>query len=237
MFGLFPITIDSKNPQDITFKWRSCRTFFSIFFVVVSALTSCSVLKLQTEKGPLTASNIVGIVFVSSCCIICTLFFKISQNFKVVMIKWMETEAYLTVADYPLSSRSRLLKKEILFCTFLYIFLATLEHALYQSSAIYKFYYDISVCKPLKIDVVEAYIKHELESMIIIWPFSYSHFIGILFEYSNLSFTFFWSFLDLFIILISIGISFLFEKLNERLYNYKGLLVNESVWAEIRFIM
>lgn len=58
--------------------------------------------------------------------------------------------------------------------------------------------------------------------------------IGFALEYLNFSYTFFWNFLDLLIILISIGIAYLFEKINWRLQNIKRLMVDESVWEEIR---
>jgi hypothetical protein len=46
-------------------------------------------------------------------------------------------------------------------------------------------------------------------------------------EYMNITFTFVWSFLDLFIILISIAIAAKFQKINERLEFFKGRV---SLW-------
>lgn len=235
VFGLFPIEIDSKNPNEIRFKWRALKTFFSIIFIIGSFLTTCVVLKSQTEKGPLTASNIVGIIFFSSCCTISILFFKISQRLRLFMVHWTETESFFTCVEYQLPPKSWTLKKRILVCTILYVFLSTLEHVCYQASEIFNLIYAIQVCKPLKIDFAETFIGRHLSFIVEHIPFRYNHFIGFVLEYLNFSYTFFWNFLDLFIILISIGIKFLFEEFNSMLQNYRGLLVNETVWADIRF--
>jgi gustatory receptor len=234
LFGLFPINVDSKNPQEIIFKWKSPRTFFSLIFIVASSLIAFIVLKSQAENGPLTASNIVGVIFFLSCCIVCVLFFKVSQNFKLLMLNWMETEAYFTSNVYQLSPESWTLKKRILFCTILYLFSSTLEHVCYQLSQMHELWYAMKMCKQTEINLFETYVGRRFGFIIIYLPFRYNNAVGIMLEYLNFSFTFVWNFLDLFIILISIGISFLFEKLNWRLQNYKGLLVNKNVWADIR---
>jgi gustatory receptor len=151
------------------------------------------------------------------------------------MVKWIETESYFSYKDYPMPPESWILKKRIFFSTVLYLFVSTLEHVFYHLSEIYKYVYDVQMCKPEGINLVEAYVFRHLSFIIKHLPFSYNHFIGVGLEYLNFSYTFYWNFLDLFIILISIGMSFLFEKVNWRLQNYKGLLVNQDVWAEIRF--
>lgn len=235
VFGLFPIEIDSKNPSKISFKWRSWKTFFSIIFVIGSFLTASFVLKGQMEKGPLTASNIVGIIFYSSCCTISILFFKISQRWKLLMVEWTETESFLTCDEYELPPKSWTLKKRVLICTALYIFLSTLEHVFYQASEIFNQIYAYEVCETLNKNYVQHFIERHLSFIFAHMPFRYNHLIGFLFEYLNYSYTFFWNYVDLFIILISIGIKFLFEKFNWRLQCYRGMVVNETVWADIRF--
>lgn len=235
VFGLFPIDISSKDPQKIIFKWQALRTIFSFFFIVSSTITSVCALKHQIGLGQLTAKNIVGILFFSSCTIICILFFKISQKLQALMKIWMKTELNFLCANYQLPVTSWSLHKRIMFVTVLYLILSTLEHVFYASSEITKLVHDLELCNQTDFDTISVYIHRHLNFLTSNLPFPYNNFIGIFMEYLNISYTFFWNFLDLFIILISIGIAFLFEQINCRLRGIKGLIVNEGVWAEIRY--
>lgn len=231
---MFPIDISSKNPQKIIFKWISLRTFFALIFVAGSSITTLAVLKHQMSLGPLTASNIRGVLFFTSCAIICILFFRFSLNFKTIATFWMKTESLFSVINYQFPRASWLLQKKILFCTVFYLTLSTIEHFLFLASEIYKLNHELQFCNKTDVDTVEIFINRHLSFVVKVLPFRYNNFVGLFLEYLNFSYTFFWNFLDLFIILISIGIAFLFEKINCRLSELKGLFVNEDVWAEIR---
>jgi hypothetical protein len=235
IFGLFPIDMNSRNPQSINFKWRSLRTVFSLIFVIGSFLTSILLFKKQLQSGPLTANNVVGIIFFGSCFLMSVLFFKLSQNWRRLMMIFTKTESHFQCTKYRLPSTVFSLRKKILICTILYLTSSFLEHIFYISSEIHSMLYDINYCNMTDIDVVEVYITRHLRFIVENLPFRYNHPTGLFLEYLNISYTFFWNFLDLFIILNSIGIAFLFENVNRRLQNYRGLLLNETLWAEIRF--
>lgn len=88
IFGLFPLYgISSKNPKDITFKWISLRTFFSLFSFFSYIIVLSLIFYRQTQLGPLTASNIVGIIFFANCALIFLLFFNISQKWRTIIMK------------------------------------------------------------------------------------------------------------------------------------------------------
>lgn len=233
-FGLFPLDgLDAKNPCDIEFKWKSLRSMFSLMFVFTSSLTTILVLKTQIQTGPLTPRNIVGIVFFSICAIICILFFRLSKKFKYFMIHWCKTEKLFLSKDYEVTSGWSL-KRKIWTMTAVYLTLSTLEHMMFLSSEIYKIVYEVNVCNHTKDDVVKEFIIKHLSHVVVNIPFSYNHIIGIFIEYLNFSYTFFWNFLDLFIILISIGISFYYRQINKRLENFRHCIVSEEIWSEIR---
>lgn len=232
LFGLFPIDIDSRNPQNICFKWRSPRTLFSLIFVIGSGLTALSVLKYQINEGPLTPRNIIGVVFFASCSIACVLFFKIAQKFNVFMIKWMTVESCFATHDYELPSTVTSLHKRVLITTILYLLASLLEHLLYFSSETNNLIFALNFCKLTDYNFIELLITKHLNFLFA--NISYNFLLGLFLEYLNVSYTFFWNFLDLFIILASIGLSFLFEKLNSRVQRCQGLIMSDSVWAEIR---
>lgn len=203
-------------------------------FVIASSLTTLMVLKKQVDAGPLTAHNIVGVIFFSSCSIICIMFLRVAHNFKKLMVRWTDVELNFSSIDYQLPTKCWSLRKRLVITTVAYLTLSTFEHSLYLSTEIHKFLYDVNICKPKDIDMLEVFISRHLGFVVNNLPFKYNIYAGLFIEYLNFSYTFVWNFFDLFIILISIGIAFLFEKINSRVDNFKGLIVNENVWAEIR---
>lgn len=205
-----------------------------MIFVFGTIFTSIITAKEQISAGPLTPSNIVGIIFFSSCGAVCILLFRVAQNFQRLMVRWTLTELKLLSIDYRLPPKCWPLRKRLLIITTVYLSLSTLEHLLYQAVEIHKHIYDLDSCKPEESNVVKLFIFTHFKPIMDNLPFGYNNFLGIFLSYLNFSYTFFWNFLDLFIILVSLGIAFLFEKINARLNNYRGLIVNENVWAEIR---
>lgn len=198
-------------------------------------MTTSFVLKSQVMQGPLTASNIVGIIFFASCSLISMCFFKIAQNLRKILVQWTHTEAFLSTEDYPLPPNTWKLKKKIFFATFFYLACSNLEHFCYLMSEAVTLAYAFQFCKYSETNYVEIFIHRHLKFSFDNISLRYNHFIGFFLEYLNFSYTLYWSFLDLFIILISIGINFLYKKLHFRMVCMKGLLVNEKIWAEIRF--
>ncbi|XP_070498769.1 gustatory receptor for sugar taste 64f-like [Chironomus tepperi] len=53
-------------------------------------------------------------------------------------------------------------------------------------------------------------------------------------QYINISFTFAWSFIDLFIMIMSMSIATKFKMINERLELFKGRILSDAFWDEIR---
>lgn len=62
----------------------------------------------------------------------------------------------------------------------------------------------------------------------------YSLLKGILGKMVNILATFAWSFMDLFVMLISVGLSSRFELINTMLFRAKGKPMTEDFWAEYR---
>lgn len=198
-------------------------------------MTSLLVLKRQMRLGPLTSNNIVGVIFFSSCAVISVLFLKIYQKFQDIMIRWVNMESILSDIAYELPSTSRSIYKRVVLTTIIYLSSSSFEHIFYLASEMYTLNFEIEFCNQTSVDPVEVFIKNHLKHLFEDIPFRYNHFLGFAMEYLNFSYTFYWNFLDLFIILICIGIAFLYEKMNWRLHSTKGLLMNAQAWEEIRY--
>lgn len=95
-----------------------------------------------------------------------------------------------------------------------------------------KVLYETQVCNWTSSNFVEDFITKHLYFTFSI--FDYSPYIGFLAEYFNVSFTFYWSFLDVFIMIVSIGISFNYEQLNNRIEFYRERVLPDETWLEVR---
>jgi hypothetical protein len=193
-------------------------------------------LAYQASLEPLTARNVVGIVFYACCFTNAVLLFRISTKWKLLMVKWMKTEEIFCREVYreTLPKAMWSLRKRIFIMTAVYMLLAFTEHGLWIASEINQFTVEVKTCNVTDRDFVELYIKKHLKFVFINLPFKYNHFLGFFAEYLNFTFTCYWSFINLFIILISLGCAILFEKINLRVKTLKRLLVGDSMWSEIR---
>lgn len=234
LFGLFPINAMSSNPKNLGFKWKSFRTIFALFIIFCCILTDILALQKQMSAGPLTPRNIASNVFLTSCWVQAVLFFQLSRQWKALVIRWVNTEKLFKSKDYELPKWQWPLKRRILVVTVFYFLFITLEHLAYQANTIVRVQYEVDFCNQTGFDRFELYSRDLIGYILKGLNLKFNYPLGILFEYLNFAYTFTWNFCNLFIILASVGIKFLFDTVNRRLGNMQGLFIREAVWAEIR---
>lgn len=182
------------------------------------------------SKVQFTPRNIIGITFFSSCFIIAILFFRIARKWRMLFVCWMKTESRFSSDDYKLPKSKWPLRKRVWIFTAIYISLAFIEHFLYFASVL--------VDRADKADngknALELFLLENFTSISKRLPIPNSVYLGLVLEYLNFSYTFYWNFLNLFIILISMGLSYLYETIQWRCESFRGLMINDSVWADIR---
>ncbi len=64
--------------------------------------------------------------------------------------------------------------------------------------------------------------------------FDYSGYLSLLFEVSNLLSAFIFTYRDVFVIIISIGLSVRFKQINKLLMENKGKIMSSDYWSEYR---
>lgn len=233
-FGLFPININSKQPLEITFKWKNYRTVIAITFILWAATTAICNLKVQTEAGPLTPSNVVGVIFFTICTVISILFFKKATELRKLLAVWWKVERIFLCEKYNFPEQRWTLKKRLKVCLIICLICGLLEHLFYLSAEFYKLGFEINHCNITGVDYVETFITKHLSFVLNNLPIPYNHVLGFIAEYFNFALTFWWNYLDLFIILTSIALSELFERIVYRMECLKTVPLNETIWAEIR---
>jgi gustatory receptor len=157
------------------------------------------------------------------------------MKWKMLMVQWMKTESLFVSDSYNLPKSRWTLRKRILIMATAYFSLAFIEHGFYLVSEITQLNIEIRECNQTDIIFAELYVKKHYKFILDRIPFQYNHFLGFLLQYLNFAYTFYWNFVDIFIILISLGIGILYDKINWRLEGFKRLLVNETLWAETRY--
>lgn len=234
IFGLWPINIDSKQPNEIIFKWKNYRTAISMFFCFWALFTAFGTLKSQLNAGALTPSNIVGVIFASVCFTISIIFFKIAIKFRKLIVFWHKVEQIFFCEKYDYPESRWPIRKRIKVFMWIFLAAATLEHLFYLSSEGYKLYFEFNYCNITDADSLEIFIQRHLSFVLTNIPIPYNNVLGIFAEFFNVSLTFWWNYLDLFIILVSIGLADLFEKISWRMECLKNVPISDILWDELR---
>lgn len=60
----------------------------------------------------------------------------------------------------------------------------------------------------------------------LFYVFAYSHWLAWLAKFLNILSTFIWNYMDVFVMIVSIGLSSKFRQLNDNLLKFKGMVSN-----------
>lgn len=192
-----------------------------------------------------------GLIFYFFGVLSSILLFKLAKQWREVLSAFQRVLDILSCEPYgPLPGWS--LKKRIRFASLALLILALIEHLMAWSSFIYERIYQYRECD-WKIEswfyyiatthLSQIYKRVPLNPATVAWS-----------EYMNASFTFAWNFIDLFIIIISLTVASMFEKINRRLEFFQGRvslslafsteiiasclvcfqIVNDDLWEEVR---
>lgn len=88
------------------------------------------------------------------------------------------------------------------------------------------------MCNWTQHNIVEDIVSKHLN--FIYSAIEYNYFLLIISEYTNVSCTFYWSFIDIFIVVISIGMAFNYQQINQRMKYFKERIVPDEVWFGFR---
>lgn len=232
-FGLFPFSgLSLNDPQCIEFKWKSFRTLFSFCFFFCLFGIMLNQLHIQIKAGPLTPSNVVGVIFYINCFSICLFFFNLATKFKDLMVLWAEVEQKLEERTKISCDNTWTLKKQVNVISFTVLIAAAIEHSLSLAVLTTKLSYEIKVCNRTQHNLVEDFVVTHLAHLYS--SISYNPFNGLIAEYVNVSTTFYWTFADVFVILVSVGLSHNYARINSKIECCQERLMPEEVWSDFR---
>lgn len=149
----------------------------------------------------------------------CTLIFiDIAQKWPNIMKMWRKIDENFTRHPYKIYNRK--LSTKIRFIAVTVITLALLEHFLFLANEAFNKYIDVKL-KGIQVDnPVEYFLKNQFGFIYANLPFSVP--MGFLNEIMNMTFTFGWNYMELFVTMISLGLSTRFHQINERIAKFRG---------------
>jgi gustatory receptor len=133
---------------------------------------------------------------------------------------------------YPYRVKKWRLCRKIKIAVYIIVSLAFIEHLFFLTNSAFNQYQTVKSCN-WTIDMpLNYFLQNQFGFVFATIPYSLPY--GIFIELMNLSFTFGWNYMELFLMIISIGLATRFQQINYRLKDFRGKILDESLWIEIR---
>ncbi|KAH8326948.1 hypothetical protein KR074_006390 [Drosophila pseudoananassae] len=230
-FGIMPLAnLRSQDPQDVKFKVKSLSMCFTGLFLLlggIKTLTRCNVI-MNTGLNP---KNMVSLVFLV---VGITNWWNITgfaRSWPQIMMPWSSLDILMLFSPYKSCKRS--LRFKINGIAIFMGSVALVDHVLYYASGYCSYRWHIWNCHTNESRLAFGYyLEEEFSDVLVLMP--YNVFSVCYAFWLNGAFTFIWNFIDIFIVLVSIGLAQRFQQLAKRVLALEGRLVPDALWCEIR---
>ncbi|KAH8298647.1 hypothetical protein KR018_008563 [Drosophila ironensis] len=230
-FAIMPLLgIRESNPRRIRFAYKSLPMVVTLLFMTVTTIMFLGMLRHLLLIG-ISAKNFVGLVFFGCVLSAYVVFIRLARRWPPLIRLWTKTEMVFTRPPYEMPKRN--LSRRVQLAAMAIIGLSLGEHALYQVSAILSFTRRVNICKNItETATFDNYIQRNYDYVFQVLP--YSPIVAALVLLINGACTFVWNYMDLFIMMISKGLSYRFEQITARIGKLEHQEVNESTFIQIR---
>ncbi|ALC44534.1 Gr64c, partial [Drosophila busckii] len=224
-FAMMPVRgVTAKHPSRLSFSWRHVRTICCLIFLI-STLCDLGLTIYKVVHGPINFNNIKPIIFKSSTLLVCLTALNLARNWPKLMLHWREIEQDLP--EYHTQQQKCRMAHTINMIMLIGMMLSFAEHLLSMISAInYSFY-----CNATD-DPVRNFFM--LTNDHIFYVFNYAAPLAIWAKLQNVYATFIWNYMNIFVMVVSVGLASIFRQLNENLRIFKGMHLPPSYWSERR---
>ncbi|KAL9700353.1 hypothetical protein quinque_003794 [Culex quinquefasciatus] len=231
LFGVFPLqSVRNRAPESMTFRTVSVTC-------VVSAISifggyAISLLSLIRQGRALNAINIAEPFFFSICATSSVIFWQMAKQWQAIIVTWSRTERKFL--HHPF--RKTVLKWKIRSVATVLLLLAFAEHLLSVANNVSNLRREVDYCNWTIRDPVKFFCVRTFSTAF--HTVAYSLPVAAYNEYIIISMTFVWNFVDLFIMLVSIGISARFDQLRDRVFERMNSRTptTEHFWEQIRIL-
>ncbi|XP_017070741.1 gustatory receptor for sugar taste 64a [Drosophila eugracilis] len=230
-FAIMPLVgIRESNPRRVRFSYKSLPMVVTLVFMAATSILFLSTLSHLLQIG-ITAKNFVGLVFFGCVLTGYVVFIRLAKKWPVLIRYWTRTEMVFTKPPYEIPKWN--LSRRVQLAALAIIGLSMGEHALYQLSAVLSYTRRIQMCANITtVASFDNYMQRNYDYVFQLLP--YSPVIAALVLLINGACTFVWNYMDLFIMMISKGLSYRFEQITARIRKLEHDEVCESVFIQIR---
>ncbi|XP_043065989.2 gustatory receptor 5a for trehalose [Drosophila bipectinata] len=220
-FCLMPVLgIGGSSVRSLHFTRKSWRFWYSCLYLCSTTLDLMFSIR-KVSHGGLDVRSVEPIVFHVSILIASWHFLNLANLWPGLMRHWAAVEKRLPRYGCHLE-RSHPARR-IRMVAFLLLALSLMEHLLSIISVVY---YDFC---PRRKDPVESYLRGT--SLHLFEVFAYSNWLGWLGKLQNVLLTFGWSYMDIFLMIIGMGLSEMLARLNRSLKTNVGHPMPEEYWT------
>ncbi|XP_039965715.1 gustatory receptor 5a for trehalose-like [Bactrocera tryoni] len=224
-FGLMPVRgVLAATAKGLSFSWLSFRTYYCLIYTLLT--TVCTGLTLNMiVRSALEVDSISPLVFHVNALLVSIGFLRLAGKWPQLMRKWQRVELLMPPQQ---SWREReALSVRVHKVTFVLISLSLTEHLLSTISAIH-----FTIHCATHGDAVESYFTAVSSHIFLV--FDYSTWLAWFGKILNVFMTFGWSYMDVFLMIIGIGLSSLFGQVQSSLELVKGQVMPETYWTRTR---
>ncbi|KAH8349791.1 hypothetical protein KR084_006177 [Drosophila pseudotakahashii] len=231
LFGIMPLSnVLSRDPQDVKFKVRSIGLGVTGVFLLLGGIKTLIGANVLFKAG-LNAKNMVGLVFLIVGIVNWLNFVGFARSWSHIMLPWSSLDILMLFPPYKRCKRS--LRSQVNVVVLIVGFLAVGDHMLYYASGYCSYSMHISQCHVNQSRITfDFYLEKEFSDIMFLLPCNiFSVCYGF---WLNGSFTFLWNFMDIFIVITSIGLAQRFQQFADRVAALEGRYVPDAMWYDIR---
>ncbi|KYB27367.1 hypothetical protein TcasGA2_TC033212 [Tribolium castaneum] len=227
IFGYFPVQgVLSNEPIFLNFSWFSLRVVSSLVTIITGVVIVFGHIRLMAVGGGYSQFEMNGIIFYACGTLSCIFFLKLSMEWQSIMLKWQEVDLKMSSYGWPKN-----LNRRINVTSAIFLLLEAAEHVLIQSNKLVVAiqckgsfskgaeHFFVNMSFPIIFDLIKPY---------------YGAWLGVFLQIVNTRMAFSWTFIDLFIILMSCALAARFRQINTRIRCLTNMKVtSEKSWIAL----
>ncbi|CAG9840139.1 unnamed protein product [Diabrotica balteata] len=222
IFSYFPIYI-GKQDEPLKFKWLYWRMGYSCVSFLLF-VTEFIFVVVEAFKNKLTIIDIKVVVFHLGAVVQYILFFKLTYCWSKFIKEWSKVELHMR--NYEIIEN---LKLKVACLASSIMFIAGVEHGLVNA-------YKLKDCfdkEPTAREAFQTFFTYAYEH--IFHVIGYSFWLGSLIQFLNLQRTFYWSYTDVFVMLMGSALTYRLKQLSQKIKETTKIRVNDMVvWKTLR---
>ncbi|GAB0095008.1 hypothetical protein DMENIID0001_103340 [Sergentomyia squamirostris] len=228
--GIMPVLgVLMRNRNAVKFKWIAFRTIYSVLVLSCGLVELCLFLYRMKILG-VTLHGVEGITFYGITVMGQLCFFLLATRWPKFVRCWDKVESVFLTRPYR--TRERRLERSVRSLYLFWIILAFIEYNLAQCAAINGISRALEICPSTKITALEIFYRSQ-RPHVFMW-IKYRRWMIPFLLLINMSLTFCWTYLDLFIMVTGISMAYRFKQISDRIHRMKGMTIPDSFWIEIR---